>query len=61
MVKAAAEAEAEAEAESGAVGRRGLLAAAAAVVAIGLAPSADAKVAPKAPDPYEVSILHVKC
>lgn len=50
VVRAAA----DAEAEDAATSRRGLLAAAAAVVAVSLAPSADAKVAQKAPDPYEV-------
>jgi hypothetical protein len=45
---------AEPEADVIAASRRGLLAAAAAAIAVSLAPAADAKVAQKAPDPYEV-------
>ena len=45
---------AESETDVTIASRRGLLAAAAAAIAVSLAPAADAKVAPKAPDPYEV-------
>ena len=48
---------AEPDADVTIASRRGLLAAAAAAVAVSLAPPADAKPAQKAPDPYEVGCI----